>query len=106
MSDNASLELGYYWAVLRRHWFLLVLGALTGLALAFLYLLLGGRSVTASTSVDVRVITSDPFNVQRPQSDLISPQTEVQRATSAPVVERSEERRVGKECRSRWSPYH
>src|SRR5882757_10212513 len=26
-------------------------------------------------------------------------------ATVAPV-ERSEERRVGKECRSRWSPYH
>src|SRR3712207_5437953 len=24
----------------------------------------------------------------------------------ATVVERSEERRVGKECRSRWSPYH
>ena len=24
----------------------------------------------------------------------------------APLVERSEERRVGKECRSRWSPYH
>jgi len=23
-----------------------------------------------------------------------------------PVVNRSEERRVGKECRSRWSPYH
>ena len=23
-----------------------------------------------------------------------------------PVTERSEERRVGKECRSRWSPYH
>ena len=22
------------------------------------------------------------------------------------VVKRSEERRVGKECRSRWSPYH
>ena len=22
------------------------------------------------------------------------------------VVTRSEERRVGKECRSRWSPYH
>ena len=22
------------------------------------------------------------------------------------VVNRSEERRVGKECRSRWSPYH
>src|SRR5688572_31827521 len=24
----------------------------------------------------------------------------------APVPVRSEERRVGKECRSRWSPYH
>ena len=23
-----------------------------------------------------------------------------------PKVSRSEERRVGKECRSRWSPYH
>ena len=23
-----------------------------------------------------------------------------------PVTSRSEERRVGKECRSRWSPYH
>src|ERR1044072_9232388 len=25
---------------------------------------------------------------------------------AAPVITRSEERRVGKECRSRWSPYH
>ena len=24
----------------------------------------------------------------------------------AQAMERSEERRVGKECRSRWSPYH
>ena len=23
-----------------------------------------------------------------------------------PIIYRSEERRVGKECRSRWSPYH
>src|SRR2546430_4049021 len=29
----------------------------------------------------------------------VSPQVEV-------VMTRSEERRVGKECRSRWSPYH
>src|SRR5690348_18332150 len=26
--------------------------------------------------------------------------------TARLLVERSEERRVGKECRSRWSPYH
>src|SRR5258708_34896687 len=28
------------------------------------------------------------------------------RGTEKEDVERSEERRVGKECRSRWSPYH
>src|SRR5690242_8439228 len=27
-------------------------------------------------------------------------------ATNAVLESRSEERRVGKECRSRWSPYH
>jgi len=27
-------------------------------------------------------------------------------ATGADAIHRSEERRVGKECRSRWSPYH
>src|SRR2546426_12658540 len=26
--------------------------------------------------------------------------------TGQPIADRSEERRVGKECRSRWSPYH
>ena len=25
---------------------------------------------------------------------------------SGAILKRSEERRVGKECRSRWSPYH
>ena len=29
-----------------------------------------------------------------------------QRASLHPATMRSEERRVGKECRSRWSPYH
>src|SRR3712207_6859756 len=31
---------------------------------------------------------------------------EAARADSLSVKDRSEERRVGKECRSRWSPYH
>src|SRR2546430_8468008 len=30
----------------------------------------------------------------------------VGRRVAAPGAPRSEERRVGKECRSRWSPYH
>src|SRR5260370_37688568 len=32
------------------------------------------------------------------------PQVEI--STYSPLYNRSEERRVGKECRSRWSPYH
>src|SRR3989449_9984789 len=28
------------------------------------------------------------------------------RLLTEPIQDRSEERRVGKECRSRWSPYH
>src|SRR2546422_3511181 len=31
---------------------------------------------------------------------------EAERPELAPAATRSEERRVGKECRSRWSPYH
>src|SRR3712207_7278308 len=33
-------------------------------------------------------------------------QPEVARKSALGVEARSEERRVGKECRSRWSPYH
>ena len=33
-----------------------------------------------------------------------SGKTEVKNVTN--LIDRSEERRVGKECRSRWSPYH
>ena len=32
--------------------------------------------------------------------------TEIISADSRQIYRRSEERRVGKECRSRWSPYH
>ena len=35
-----------------------------------------------------------------------APAKDGETASSAEVRSRSEERRVGKECRSRWSPYH
>ena len=43
------------------------------------------------------------------ENDILEfPETEPENGTLADVVspKRSEERRVGKECRSRWSPYH
>ena len=39
------------------------------------------------------------FQKQFPQGKLV-------RVVRGKVFDRSEERRVGKECRSRWSPYH
>src|ERR1035437_10986455 len=36
----------------------------------------------------------------------LDPLLAICRKHKLPLVERSEERRVGKECRSRWSPYH
>ena len=39
--------------------------------------------------------------------DFNTPLTTVDRSSKQKInKERSEERRVGKECRSRWSPYH
>src|ERR1051325_6482769 len=40
------------------------------------------------------------------QNLAIEPDTGGFKAFSETAVGRSEERRVGKECRSRWSPYH
>src|SRR3712207_8174397 len=45
-----------------------------------------------------------PFRVDVPEEDLDNLRRRIE-ATRWPT-KRSEERRVGKECRSRWSPYH
>src|SRR2546430_4353553 len=40
------------------------------------------------------------------QTAVLRPGAEARMTASARTSYRSEERRVGKECRSRWSPYH
>ena len=52
-------------------------------------LLIEGESVSYVETKINEVMSSNPNNWELTQ-----------------VKERSEERRVGKECRSRWSPYH
>src|SRR2546430_2453703 len=44
--------------------------------------------------------------VPRLEAAVVLEASEAREAKEATVRERSEERRVGKECRSRWSPYH
>src|ERR1017187_1517511 len=68
----------------------------------------GTRRAARAQDRDPRVLQLDPF-LQRPHhagdvrvvSVNLAVYTDAQR-----VASRSEERRVGKECRSRWSPYH
>ena len=57
-------------------------------------------------------IVGDIYNSQKDYSKKYSNESFFQNAYSIAMLEcnfkltRSEERRVGKECRSRWSPYH
>ena len=41
-----------------------------------------------------------------PSTGVFSQQRGVKLNVRGGAIDRSEERRVGKECRSRWSPYH
>ena len=58
----------------------------------------------AGAEVD-REVATQRDGVDHVSFDDLALVAERDRERSMPVV-RSEERRVGKECRSRWSPYH
>src|ERR1041385_2922611 len=56
--------------------------------------------------LDTRLRSTDPLHFENYKQRL---ETEIHKAGPLEAVRtgyRSEERRVGKECRSRWSPYH
>ena len=54
---------------------------------------------TRSLGMDVEIVTNQPV----PGKVAVSDDPSIR---YLPPIGRSEERRVGKECRSRWSPYH
>src|SRR2546421_11214796 len=53
-----------------------------------------------------RLIAVSEVNVRSGFHWNVSPPLFHELASHTNLLERSEERRVGKECRSRWSPYH
>ena len=64
--------------------------------------LLAGRDITATAQAErVKLGIARTFQINRLFRGL-----SVLENVCISVAERSEERRVGKECRSRWSPYH
>src|SRR2546429_8711389 len=66
----------------------------------------------AASGVRVTVITSEGLALADSQSDPHTMENHAERPeirealANGDGLSRSEERRVGKECRSRWSPYH
>src|SRR3712207_3665500 len=54
----------------------------------------GAQALSEERGVELKIVDSQG-----------SSQTEISQSQSI-LAQRSEERRVGKECRSRWSPYH
>ena len=66
------------------------------------------RRMRQNPSIDLRVISTGQHREMLQQvlqvfEISIDKEFQIMRAGQTP---RSEERRVGKECRSRWSPYH
>src|SRR5574337_652736 len=53
-----------------------------------------------------RYMAPDVFEENPKRSDCSDDFSDIRPQVSRIVCARSEERRVGKECRSRWSPYH
>src|SRR2546422_6364878 len=67
------------------------------------------RTITAGTNLqsfaDTRALDAALATLKRAKQAVTDAGYEVQTVRIA-TQPRSEERRVGKECRSRWSPYH
>ena len=63
-----------------------------------------GISPKTDEVVEVSAVKVEHGKVTDEFSTLVNPKRRIPYGASR--VNRSEERRVGKECRSRWSPYH
>lgn len=81
-----QVRAGYYWDVVRRQWLILVFFAGVGLALAALYLYLVPPQATAKTTINLSVITTDPFGATRSASGLVDGPTEQRVAASNAVA--------------------
>lgn len=81
-----TLGLLHYVRVLRRRWYVLPAGALVGLLLAGAFLAVTPVKATAFTSIDLRVISTTPFDFARPEPELLNKTTEEQTARSPAVI--------------------
>ena len=57
-------------------------------------------------ALPISLHTEEQVGTDEPGKDKVDDDASNKAARDKAVGKRSEERRVGKECRSRWSPYH
>jgi len=85
-SETASLGFGSYLRTLRAQWRWIVACTLVGLLAGIGYLVLVPQAVTATTTLNLNAITSEPFSSLRPASGLIDGKTESDIARSHVVA--------------------
>lgn len=91
-SETASLGFGSYLRTLRAHWRWIAACTLVGLLAGAGYAVLAPRAVTATTTLNLNAITSEPFSSQRPASGLIDGKTESDIARSHVVATAAKQR--------------
>jgi capsular polysaccharide biosynthesis protein len=81
-----SIQWRTYGGVVRDRWRVLVAGAAIGALLSGGYLLAIGKTATATTDVNITVISTDPFSSSRNAAGLLDATTESKIATSQAVA--------------------
>lgn len=89
--ESRPADITHYFGVLRGRWRPIIAGAATGLLAATGFLAITGSSYTATTDLNINVISTDPFNAQRSASGLLDGVTEAQIAGSYVVAARAAE---------------
>lgn len=84
--DGQAVALSYYSRVVRRRWYVVVLGLLIAIGGGLAYLSTSAKTATATASVNINAISSQPFDNSKPESQLIDPKTETALARSAHVL--------------------
>lgn len=83
----AGVDLNRYWSMLASRWRLVLVGALVGALLAVGYLFVIPKSYTATTTLTVLPITSDPYAANRNTNNLLDMSAEATIAASFKVAE-------------------
>jgi len=96
LGATGGVPLSHYFRALGRWWWVITCCAVLGVAAGFGYWWLAPTKVTATSTVSVNVISTDPFSSSRPASTLLDGAAEAQIAGSYIVAEAAAKETGGK----------